>query len=77
MSDRVCALLVKYSEIFLVVVIILLLDVMKLLSVGGGALLVWSFKECVCCACDPSVHLDSHTICFVCVCRKLSPHLRV
>ena len=28
----------------------------------GGALFdryVWSSKECVCCACDPSVHLDA------------------
>ena len=23
--------------------------------------------ECVCCACDPSVRLDAHAICFVCV----------
>ena len=38
---------------------------------------VWSSKECVCCACDPSEHLDAPSICFVCVfvCRKLSPHL--
>ena len=28
---------------------------------------VWSFKECVCCVCDPSEHLDAHSICFVCV----------
>ena len=40
---------------------------------------VWSSKECACCACDPSVHLSVHSIGFVCVfvCRKLSPHLRV
>ena len=40
---------------------------------------VWSFKECVCCACDPSVHLDVLSMGFVCVsgCRKLSPHLGV
>ena len=39
---------------------------------------VWSFKESVCCACDPSLRLHAHSICFVCacVCRKLSPHLR-
>ena len=24
---------------------------------------VWSSKECVCCACDPSVHLDAPSIC--------------
>ena len=28
---------------------------------------VWSSKECVCCACDPSERLDAHSICFVCV----------
>ena len=40
---------------------------------------VWSSKECVFCACDPSVHLDAPSISFVCVfvCRKLFPHLRV
>ena len=40
---------------------------------------VWSFKECACCACDPSVHLSVPSIGFidVFVCRKLSPHLRV
>ena len=41
---------------------------------------VWSSKECVCCACDPSKHLDAPSIiCYVCgfVCRKLSPHLGV
>ena len=33
---------------------------------------VWSFNECVCCACDPSMHLDVPFIGFVyvCVCRK-------
>ena len=35
---------------------------------------LWSSKEC---ACDPSVHLDAPSICVVCVCWKLSPHLRV
>ena len=38
---------------------------------------VWSSIECVCCACGPSERLDSPSICFVCVCRKLSPHLGV
>ena len=40
---------------------------------------VWSSKECVCCACDPSVNLSAPSIGFVYVseCRKLSPHLRV
>ena len=38
-----------------------------------------SSKECVCCACDPTVRIDAHSICVVCVfvCRKLSPLLRV
>ena len=38
---------------------------------------VWSSKECVCCACDPSERLDAPAICVVCVfvCQKLSPHL--
>ena len=40
--------------------------------------LVWSSKECACCARDLSVHLSVLSIGFVCVfvCRKLSPHLR-
>ena len=40
---------------------------------------VWSSKEFVCFACDPSERLSAHSICFVCVfvCRKLSPHLGV
>ena len=39
----------------------------------------WSCKVCVCCACDSSVQVDAHSICFVslCVCRKSIPHLRV
>ena len=39
---------------------------------------VWSTKECVCYACDPSERLDASSICFVCgfVCRKLFPHSR-
>ena len=35
---------------------------------------VWYSKECVCCACDPNVHLDVPSIGLVCVCRKLSPN---
>ena len=38
---------------------------------------VWSSNECVCYACYHSVHLDVPSIRFVCVCRKLSPHLVV
>ena len=46
--------LVKQFAIFLSVVVTLLLNVMEVLSVGGGALLdrsLWSSKEFVCCAC--------------------------
>ena len=38
---------------------------------------VWSSKDCVCCAYDPSVHLSVPYIGFVFVCWKLYPHLRV
>ena len=62
---------VKQFAIFLGVVVILLLKV--LCSIDH----VWSSKECVCYACDPSVHLDAPSIGFVCVCWKLSSHLRV
>ena len=47
-------------------VVILVLNVMEVLSVGGDVLLdipcMVSSKECVCCACDPSVHLDVPSI---------------
>ena len=72
--------LVKQFAMCLGVVAILLLNVMDVFSVCGGALLdVWSSKECVCCACDPNERLSAPSICFVCVfiCRKLSPHLGV
>ena len=36
---------------------------------------VWYSKECVGCACDHGVHIHVHSI--GCVCRKVSPHLRV
>ena len=57
------------------VVVILLLNIMEVLSVGGGALLdrrVCTSKECMCCACDHSVHLGVPSIDFVyiCVCRE-------
>ena len=41
--------------------------------------LVWSSKECACCACDPSVHVSVPTIGFIylLVYRKSSPHFRV
>ena len=63
--------LVKQFAIFLGVVVILLLNVMEVLSVGEVLCWidrVWSSKECVWCACDPSVHLDVPSICFVNVC---------
>ena len=77
--------LVKQFALCLGVVAILLLNVMEVFSVCGGALLdrpcmVSHFKKYVCCACDPSERLGAHSIiCFVCVvvCRKLSPHLGV
>ena len=55
---------------------ILLLNVIDVFSVCGGALLD---RPCVCCACDPNERLRAPSICFVCVfvCRKLSPHLGV
>ena len=46
---------------------ILLLNVMDLLSVIGGALLDRPSKECVCCACDSSECLDVPSICFLCL----------
>ena len=69
--------LVKQFAICLGVFVILLLNVMELFSVVGGALL--DRPECVCCACDPSVRLDAPSICVACgfVCRKVSPHIRV
>ena len=74
--------LVKQFAMCVGVVAILLLNVMDVFSVCGGALLdrpLWSSKECVCCACDPNERLSTPSICFVCVfvCRKLSPHLGV
>ena len=37
----------------------------------------WSSKECVCYACDPSVHLNVPSIDYVFVCRNLFLHLRI
>ena len=65
--------LVKQFAMCVGVVAILLLNVMDVFSVCGD---VWSSKECVCCACDPSERLSAPSIC-VFVCRKLSPHLGV
>ena len=73
--------LVKQFAICLGVFVILLLNVMELLSVDGGALLdrPCMVFQCVCCACNPNERLSAPAICFVCVfvCRKLSPHLGV
>ena len=60
--------LVKELEICLCVVVILLLNVMEVFCVAGGALLdrpCMVAKECACCACDPSVHLSVLSIGFV------------
>ena len=72
--------LLKPFTMCLGVVAILLLNVMEVLvEVLCWIDHVWSSKECVCCACDPSLHRSFPSICFVYVfvCRKLSPHLRV
>ena len=74
--------LVKQFAMCVGVVAILLLNVMMCLVcvvVLCWIDHVWSSKECVCCACDPSERLSAPSICFVCVfvCRKLSPHLGV
>ena len=42
------------------------------MEVIGWTYRVWSSNECVCCACDPSVHLDVPYIEFVYVCVCLS-----
>ena len=61
--------LVKQFAMCLGVVSVLLLNVMDEYSVGGGALLdrpcMVFHKMCVCCACDPNVHLSIASICFV------------
>ena len=46
-------------------VVILLLSVGERCSVDRPCMV---YKECVCCACDPSVHLDVPSIGFVYVC---------
>ena len=62
--------LVKQFAICFGVFVILLLHMMELLSVVGGALWidhVRSSIEGVCCACGPSECLDAPSKCFVCV----------
>ena len=56
--------LVKQFAMYMGVVAILLLNVMEVFSVCGGALLDRVFsKECVCCACDPNERLSAPSIC--------------
>ena len=51
-----------------------LLNVIELVSVVGGSLLdiaCMAFQRvCVCCACDPSVRLDAHSICLLLFCMS-------
>ena len=73
--------LVKQFAMCLGVVAIVLLNVMDMFSVGGGALLdrrCMDFQRMCRCACDPSMYLSVLSIGFVgvFVCRNLSPHLR-
>ena len=74
--------LVKPFAMCMGVVAILLLNVMDVFSVYGGALLdrpCMVFQRVCVLGCDPNERLSAPSICFVCVfvCRKLSPHLRV
>ena len=70
--------LVKQFAMCVGVVAILLLNVMDVCVVVLCWIdHVWSSKECVCCTCDPNERLSAPSICFVFVCRKLSPHLGV
>ena len=75
--DGVCELFGEtIHNMFVGVFAILLLKVMELLCVVGGALLdrpcMVFHRMCVCCACGHSERLDAHSICFLCVfvCRK-------
>ena len=62
-------------NLYLDMVVILLLNVMEVwVEVLYWIDHVWCSK--LCCACDLSAHLDAPSICWVCVCRKLRPHLR-
>ena len=62
----------KQFAICLGVVVILLLNVIEVFSVCGGAPL-----DRPCCVCDPNVHLDVSSKGLVCVCWKFYPHLGV
>ena len=70
--------LVKEFAIFLCVDVILLLNVMEVLNVGGGTLLdrLCMFCQIMCLLCLWSQCASRYySIGCVCVCRKLSPHL--
>ena len=58
-----------------VVAIILLVNVMEVFSVRGGALLIRPCmvfqRVCVCCACDPNEHLSGPSI-MLCLCFCMS-----
>ena len=74
--------LVKQFAMCLCVVAILLLNVLEVFSLCGGALLgrpCMVFQRVCVCTYDPNERLRAPAICFVCVfvCRKLSPHLGV
>ena len=75
LTDSVCEMFDETISNIFVCGVIWLLNVMNLISVLKLLCWidhVWSLKESVCGANDPSVHLEC-----VCVCRMLSPHLRV
>ena len=38
---------------------------------------LWSSKECVCCACGPSEHLDAPSICFISVLLYVGSYLLI
>ena len=73
--------LVNQFAMCLGVIVILLLNVMEVFSVGEGVGAMLNRQSMVfqCCACDHSVNLKCsfHMFCYVFVCQKLSPHLRV
>ena len=74
--------LVKQFAVCLGVVAILLLNVMEVFSVGGGAQLdrpcmVFQIMCVLCLWSQCASKCSFHMICLCFVCRKLSPHLRV
>ena len=68
MFDSVCELFGEtIRNVFVGVVAILLLNVMDVFSVCGGALLIECQPTLLCSACDPNERLSAPSICFVCV----------